>query len=215
MPEKIQMVSIELEQATGLDFECARRATVSEWSAVDPILRKWDSDRPEKVDFAIRFEDGEVMQGTVQIGPLADDEPCHRTFQSVATGGLHMLMSLDPEREGFRRFVDKTGEKRLEAIVIGARYDFGCDTSEPPLTNPDVLEDYLNPETEGRDAGIMLAGRDDTPVIVFADGEHLPARDAATSQYLLRQWRIMNNIHPVLGGDNPLIEETPGNAYAR
>jgi hypothetical protein len=126
-----------------------------------------------------------------------------------------MLMSLDPEREGFRRFIDKTGEKRLEAIVIGARYDFGCDTSEPPLTDPAVLEDYLNPQTEGRDAGIMLAGRDDTPVIVFADGEHLPARDAATSQYLLRQWRIMNNIHPVLGGDNLLIEETPGNAYAR
>jgi hypothetical protein len=215
MRDKIQMVSIELAQATGLDFECERRATVSEWSAVDPILRKWDSDRPEKVDYAIHFEDGEVMQGTIQIGPLADDEPYHTPFQSVATGGLHMLMSLDPAREGFRRFVDKTGEKRLEAIVVGARYDFGCDTSEPPLTDPAVLEDYLTPQTEGRDAGIMLAGRDNASVIVFADGEHLPARDSATAQYLLRQWRIMNNIHPVLGGDNLLIEIAPEAGYTR
>lgn len=215
MPEKIQMASIELEQATGLDFECERRATVTEWGDVDPILRKWDSDRPEKVDFSIRFEDGEVMGGTIQIGPLGEDEPYHRSFQSVATGGLHMLMSLDPEREGFRRFVDKTGEKRLEAIVVGARYDFGCDTSEPALTDPSVLDDYLNSETEGRDAGIMLAGRDDASVIVFADGEHLPARDSATAQYLLRQWRIRNNIHPVLGGDNLLIEAVPEPGYTR
>lgn len=215
MPEKIQMASIELEQATGLDFECERRATVTEWGDVDPILRKWDSDRPEKVDFSIRFEDGEVMGGTIQIGPLGKDEPYHRSFQSVATGGLHMLMSLDPEREGFRRFVDKTGEKRLEAIVVGARYDFGCDTSEPPLTDPSVLDDYLNSETEGRDAGIMLAGRDDASGIVFADGEHLPARDSATAQYLLRQWRIRNNIHPVLGGDNLLIEAAPEPGYTR
>jgi hypothetical protein len=215
MPEKIQMERIELAQATGLDYECARRATVNEWGAVDPILRQWDSDRPETVDYSIHFADGEVMSGSIQIGPLANDEYYHRTFQSVATGGLHMLMSLDPERESFRKFIDKTGEKRLQAIVIGARYDFGCDTSEPAMTDPSVLDDYLNPQTEGRDAGIMLAGREDASVIIFADGEQLIPRDAAAAQYLLRQWRIMNNIHPVLGGEAPLIESAADIAYKR
>jgi hypothetical protein len=213
MPSKIQMVSIELAQATGLDFECARRATVDDWKAVDPILRKWDGDRPEKVDFSIRFEDGEVMTGTIQIGPLADDEPYHRPFQAVATGGLHMLMSLDPEREAFRKFIDKTGEKRLDAITIGAKYDFGCDTSEPAVADMTILEDYVNADTEGRDAGITLAGREDTPTIVFADGQHLMTDSAAVANYLLRQWRIMNNIHPVIGGETALIEEPKASAF--
>lgn len=209
MPSKIQMVSIELAQATGLEFECKRRATVHDWKAVDPILRAWDGGRPEKVDYAIRFEDGEAMEGTIQIGPLLGDEPYHRSFQSVATGGLHMLMSLDPERVNFRKFIDKTGEKRLEAIAIGARYDFGCDTSEPAVADASVLEDYVNADTEGRDADITLAGREDTPTIVFADGQHLMIENTDAARYLQRQWRIMNNIHPIIGGETPLVDETP------
>jgi hypothetical protein len=207
MPDKIQMVKIELAQATGIDTECNRRATVHDWKDVDPILRRWDSDRPEKVDYAIHFEDGEVMQGTIEIGPVPSGEEYHRSFQSVATGGLHMLMSLDPERANFRKFIDKTGEKRLQAIVIGAKYDFGRDTDEPALADKSVLEDYLNADTEGKDAGITLAGREDTPTIVFADGQTLMVEDPEVAKYLLRQWRIMNNIHPILGGETRLIDE--------
>jgi hypothetical protein len=208
MPQKIRMVKIELAQATGTEAECRRHATVDDWDAVDPILRNWDSDRPEKVDYAVTFEDGEVMEGTVQIGPAYDDYG-FRSFKSDVTGGLRALMSLDPERASYRKFIDKTGEKRLQAIVIGAKYDFGCDTDEPapPRADASILHDYLNPETEGRDAGIMLAGQEDAPVVVFGDGNHLIAENADAANYLLRQWRIMNNIHPVIGGDTPLVEE--------
>lgn len=207
MPPKIRMLSIELVQATGTDVECRRRATVHEWDAADPILRDWDSDRPEKVDYVVNFEDGETMQGTVQIGPAGDNYG-FRSFKSDVTRGLRSLMSLDPERANFRKFVDKTGEKRLQAIAVGAKYDFGCDTREPAVADASVLEDYLNPETKGRDAGIMLAGREDTPTLVFADGQPLMAENADAAHYLLRQWRIMNNIHPILGGENVLIEES-------
>lgn len=208
MPSKIRMLSIELVQATGTDVECRRRATVHDWDAADPILRNWDSDRPEKVDYLVSFEDGETMEGTVQIGPAGEDFG-FRSFKSDVTSGLRSLMSLDPERANFRKFVDKTGEKRLQAIAIGAKYDFGCNTSEPAVTDASVLEDYLNPDTDGRDAGVMLAGREDTPTLIFADGQPLMAESAEAAQYLLRQWRIMNNIHPIIGGESVLVEEAP------
>lgn len=208
MPSKIRMLSIELAQATGTLEECKRRATVHEWDAADPILRRWDSDRPEKVDYTIRFEDGETMEGTVEIGP-AGQRYGFRSFKSDVTSGLRALMSLDPEKASFRKFIDKTGEKRLRAIAIGAKYDFGCDTSEPAIADASVLEDYLNADTEGRDAGVTLAGAEDTPTIIFADGQPLMTESDDVAQYLLRQWRIMNNIHPVLGGDAPLLDEMP------
>ncbi|NTF17373.1 hypothetical protein G6L37_02955 [Agrobacterium rubi] len=211
MPSKIRMLSIELEQATGTHIECQRRATVHDWAAVDPILRSWDSDRPEKVDYVIRFEDGEVSEGTVEIG-TAGEKYGFRSFQSDVTSGLRALMSLDPERARYREWIDPKGEKRSWAIAAGAKYDFGIDTSEPPLADASILQDYMNDDNEGRDAEITLAGSEDTPTIIFADGEPLMVETADAARYLLRQWRILNNIHPILGGDTPLIEEaqTPG-----
>ena len=214
MPSKIRMLSIELVQATGTDVECRRRATVHDWEAADPILRNWDSDRPEKVDYSILFEDGEVMEGTVEIGP-AGNRYGFRSFKSDVTSGLRALMSLDPDRAAYRNFIDKTGEKRLQAIAVGAKYDFGCDTSEPAIADVSILDDYLNAETEGRDAGVTLAGQEDTPTIIFADGQPLMVENAEIAQYLLRQWRIMNNIHPVLGDDTLLIEDTHSAGLAR
>lgn len=214
MAEKIRMISIDLMQATGTLEECKRRATVQEWSAADTVLRGWDSDRPEKVDYVVHFEDGNDMEGTVEIGP-AGDRYGFRSFTSDITWGMRELMSLDPEREPFRKFVDKNGEKRLAAIVNAARYDFGCDLDEPAIADASVLQAFMDGGTAGRDADITVAGSEDVPVIVFADGQVMVTDTPDTAKYLLRQWRIMNNIHPVLGGDTPLFENTATPGHAR
>lgn len=205
MPSKIKMLSIELEQATGTFEECKRRAKTNSWEDVDPILRRWDSDRPEKVDYRIHFEDGEIMQGTVEIGP-AEENYGFRSFKLDVTRGLRTLMSLDPEKAAFRRFIDKTGEKRLQAIAIGAKYDFECDTSEPAVADASILRDYLDEDTEGRDAEVASPEDGGFPMLVFADGQGVEAVGIEAAKYLQRQWRIMNNIHPIHGGEVKLIE---------
>ena len=149
MQRPIQMLSICLAQATGLQHETDRFETVTSWQEADAVLSQWSGDRPEQVDYAITFADGTEWEGGVQIGP--GDRPV--SLREAATSGLRALMSLDPQRAAYRKWIDPTGEKRLQAVYLGARYDFGCDTAEPARTDREVLRQFMSPRTPGATSG--------------------------------------------------------------
>ena len=61
---------------------------------------------------------------------------------------------------------------------------------------------------------MTLAGAEDEHVLVFETGEPLAVGTLADAEYLQRQWRIMNGIHPLLGGREPLFDREDGTGLA-
>lgn len=208
MPDKIQMKSIHLVLATGLTVNCGKEAVLDTWEAATAKLKEWDHVGAglQGIDYVVTFEDGFEHSGLIQTGGSGENGN-HSAFNEYVAAAVHRMMRWEKGS-----FIDRTGENREKAIVVGAKYDYACSTEEEPLADKNLLRPFMH-ENEGTDAGISVAGKDDTPVLIFADGDHLLTSTTREAEYLLRQWRIMNNIHPFLGGDVPLIEEPTATAY--
>lgn len=199
MTDKIQMTSIHFVVGWGDNDSCGREATVSTWDDATAQLNAWDrsfGSALHGIDYRVTFEDGFTHTGTVQLGGSYPGG----AFNEKLAAGIRSRFELVKGS-----FLDKTGENREQAIVVGAKYDYGCNTSEPAIADLARLVPFLEANA-GADVSLSIAGREDVPVLIFNDGDQLLATTQEEAEYLVRQWRIMNNIHPFLGGEVPLVE---------
>lgn len=215
MLEKLQPQRIHLIHATGEVGIAGQTFDARTYHQATSKLIGWKQNlkqhQVEKIDWSVEFADGFIHSGTIKLS--ANESP---DFPGAMTSGFHLLFANDERSKQLQKFIDKDGKKAAHAYYLAARYDFGCAVEEPELADKTQLLGFMTEENSGIDVEVNdrdtldeeFAAKFEKPwFITFADASSIETDTEEQACYLQREWRRMNNMHPVLGEGHPIVEE--------
>jgi len=136
---RIPVERIEITRAEGLVALCGKTETAASFEEANRILVRWSSTvygrGTEGCDFRIVFADGKEYNGTYG---LARNPEGPTDLGAHVRDMLGLVLSDDPERANFRKFIDKDGSKRAAALEFVKAYDVPSPIALPEIEAPSL-----------------------------------------------------------------------------
>jgi len=134
---RIPVERIEITRAEGPIELCGKTETAASFEEANRILVRWSitvhGRGTEDCDFKIVFADGNEYKGTYHLARNPErptDLGRHVSYM------LGLVLSDDPERANFRKFIDKDGSKRAAALEFVKTYDVPSPIALPEIEGP-------------------------------------------------------------------------------